>query len=331
MIKNKMNQAGFLLSSPENRIASGRFDYVYILKFIAIILITNSHFKPVYEGALCQYAFGGAMGCSIFFFVSGYTLAFSNKGNLLQWVIKRSLRIYPAIWLFYIFTWTPIKWYYIFWPHLWFLQAMIVFYILFYFCSKYCSKYYMIIVVLLIFPYLIIYHLSSHDSWIIDNARQPYKIHWVYYFSFMLIGAWLRTKLNNRSILLPINKTLALVLCLMAFLITYGLKFACDKQYVPMDFQLVFPILLILTVLAFLITTMNITLSDNMISQIVRWIADRTLELFIVQGFVISCFKTLHFPIRFLVVVTMIFVSAAFLHWITNITVNYLKQHLEIV
>lgn len=331
MKKNKTKQANSLLSSPENRIAVSRFDYVYILKFIAILLITNSHFKPVYEGALCQFAFGGAMGCSIFFFVSGYTIVFSNKGNFLQWVIKRSLRIYPAIWLFYLFTWAPIKWYYIFWPHLWFLQAIIVFYLLFYFCSKYCSKYYMAIAVLLIIPYLIIYHLSGHDSWIIDYAQQPYKIHWVYYFSFMLIGAWLRTKLNNRSILLPINNTLALVLCVMVFLITYGLKFTCEKQYVPMDFQLVFPILLLMTVLSFLINTMNITLSDNVISKVVRWIADRTLEIFIVQGFVISCFKTLYFPVRFFVVVITIFVSAAFLHWISSILVNYLKLHLEIV
>lgn len=252
------------------KVGGDRFDYVYILKFIAILLITNSHFKPVYEGALCQLAFGGAMGCSIFFFVSGYTLAFSNKGNFGQWTIKRALRIYPAIWLLYLFTWTPIKWYYVFWPNIWFLQAIIVFYVLFYFCSKYCSKYYMTIALLLIIPYLIIYFISEHNSWIIDYVKQPYRIHWIYYFSFMLIGAWLRTKLNNRKILLPINKTLALSFCLMAFLIAYGLKFACDKQYVSMDFQIVFPILLILTVLAFLITTMNITLSDNMISKTVR-------------------------------------------------------------
>lgn len=40
------------------------FKYIYFLKFIAILLITNSHFKPIYEGALSQFAFGGALGCA---------------------------------------------------------------------------------------------------------------------------------------------------------------------------------------------------------------------------------------------------------------------------
>ncbi len=50
-----------------------RFLFIDVMKVIAIMLITNSHFKPVYEGDLSRFAFGGALGCSLFFFCSGFT------------------------------------------------------------------------------------------------------------------------------------------------------------------------------------------------------------------------------------------------------------------
>ena len=74
-----------------------------ILKFIAVLLITWSHF----EAPLGKYqalATGGAFGDSLFFFMSGYTLLLSNrKTTFLNWYKRRINRIYPTV-----FAWALI-------------------------------------------------------------------------------------------------------------------------------------------------------------------------------------------------------------------------------
>lgn len=54
-----MNTSKQLIVSNSPKIISGgdKFDFVYMLKFVAILLITNSHFKPVYSGTFSQLAF----------------------------------------------------------------------------------------------------------------------------------------------------------------------------------------------------------------------------------------------------------------------------------
>ena len=223
-----------------------KYDFIYILKFVAILLITNSHFKTVYPEFLSKFAFGGAMGCAIFFFVSGFTLALSRKDSFLQFYGKRILRIYPAFWLYYLVTFdfeSPISF---IWPHLWFIQAIMIFYALFYFVSKYASSYYLHIAFALSIFLICFYFAINHSIWIIDYAQHPYKIHWIYYFVFMLIGAWCRV--NMEKIKIPINydlrwKILPIGICFISFLMTYGLKYVCEQEIISINFQLLFPFL----------------------------------------------------------------------------------------
>lgn len=48
-----------------------------ILKFLAVIAITNSHMELLY-GKYSTLATGGAIGDVLFFFASGYTLFFGG-------------------------------------------------------------------------------------------------------------------------------------------------------------------------------------------------------------------------------------------------------------
>lgn len=41
---------------------SSKFDYIFILKVLAIVFITNSHFKPIYSDNLSRFAFWGGNG-----------------------------------------------------------------------------------------------------------------------------------------------------------------------------------------------------------------------------------------------------------------------------
>ena len=67
-----------------------------ILKFIACIAITNSHYDEVY-GPLYSLATGGAIGDILFFFASGFTIFLSNSGQFFDYYKRRIKRIYPTI------------------------------------------------------------------------------------------------------------------------------------------------------------------------------------------------------------------------------------------
>ena len=315
---NKENKCNSLLSGGR------KYDYVYILKFLAILFITNSHFKPVYPEHLNQFAFGGAMGCAIFFFVSGFTLAHSKKDNFIKWYGKRILRIYPAMWIYYMVTLKFESWTMFLWPHLWFLQAIMVFYAAYYFVSKYAYSKYLSISLILFVPLLLVYSFSDHSIWMIDYAQHPYKIHWIYYFSIMLVGAWYRLNMGKYRICLErINKWPFVSSCALLFLITYGLKLVCEKAIIDINFQLLFPLLLLISVISFLFASMKFELSENVFSKVIIWVADRTLELFIVQVLIVKEFAVIDNPIlRFFSVIFAILISACILHWIVNLLVS---------
>lgn len=76
-----------------------------ILKFIACIAITNSHFDIVY-GPLSPIATGGAIGDILFFFASGFTIFLSNreKESFFDYYKRRINRIYPTI-----FAWALMR------------------------------------------------------------------------------------------------------------------------------------------------------------------------------------------------------------------------------
>ena len=50
-----------------------------LMRFLAVILITNSHIGPLYPPHLQFLSTGGALGNSLFFFCSGFALYLSNR------------------------------------------------------------------------------------------------------------------------------------------------------------------------------------------------------------------------------------------------------------
>lgn len=60
------------------------FDFIFLFKVIAILFITNSHMKPIYNDIFSQLAFGGAFGCALFFFCSGFTIKLNHTENFFQ-------------------------------------------------------------------------------------------------------------------------------------------------------------------------------------------------------------------------------------------------------
>ena len=74
---------------PQDRIHS-----ISLLKCLAALLITNSHFNGLYPESISFLAFGGFFGNSLFFLVSGFLLSNCDKVVFPKWYTKRVLRIY---------------------------------------------------------------------------------------------------------------------------------------------------------------------------------------------------------------------------------------------
>ena len=67
-----------------------------ILKFLAVLFITNSHMEPLY-GEYSQLATGGAIGDVLFFFCSGFTLFLGQERRFDNYYKRRINRIYPSV------------------------------------------------------------------------------------------------------------------------------------------------------------------------------------------------------------------------------------------
>jgi len=79
------------------------------LRALAIILVINSHLDRYYP--IPYIGTGGAIGNSIFFFLSAFGLHISQLNQsqyFREWFGKRIGRIYPSLWIVLISLYMPI-------------------------------------------------------------------------------------------------------------------------------------------------------------------------------------------------------------------------------
>lgn len=124
---------------------SQHFYSLDFLKFVAALMITNSHFQPLYEDVSPSLATFGVHGNALFFFVSGYLLmmSFMRKNGLgfVDWYKKRMRRLWPSV-----FIWTIVSatiWgttltvgKLLLFDGYWFLQAIAICYIVYYLIGR---------------------------------------------------------------------------------------------------------------------------------------------------------------------------------------------------
>lgn len=298
------------------------FNWIFTLKALAIILITNSHFKPIYSESFSQLAFGGAMGCSLFFFCSGYTMANIETDSFWKFIKKRVIKIFPPVWIFLIAIShsTCIKDYFLLNSY-WFLQAIFIFYILFYFIMKYIKRYLLYIPFVMFILMLICYFIGPHDTWSIDYPRHPLRITWFYYFAIMIIGTYLRLNESNKT-----DKKY-IYLSIISFLALYGIKFIGRKFGTIIDIQLLFPVLLVITTLFMYKASQYIKIDKfKYINNIILFLQKYTLEIYITQFVCINTCARIDTPfVRILLIVPFIITSAFILNKFSTFIINKLR------
>ncbi len=168
-------------------------NFVSFIRFVAAVLITNSHFDELYPAGFSWMSTGGALGNALFFFVSGWTLYLSRRSNFAEWIARRYSRIFPSAWIFYLCVIAAGAGTYAAADFLtlsshWFLNAIVVFYPAFFFITKFFEKRLPWIIALTAIPLAATFFALPHESYILESGTL--NLRWYAYFAIMLLGAF---------------------------------------------------------------------------------------------------------------------------------------------
>ena len=210
-------------------------DYaIDVVKFLAVLLIINSHADIMYP-KLQILATGGAIGDCLFLFCSGFTLFMGSVKSFDNFYKRRISRIYPSVFMSVAFIHAITLTGLIGWSELIctkpFIVAIMVYYVLIYFIKKYVLNYvnYILLIIGIVslivyifwFPYK--YEISSKGLYGITTYYC-----WIPYFGAMLLGAVIGMKRKE----LRYHAWWDLVKLLGCVAIFYSIQFAA-KIYRP--------------------------------------------------------------------------------------------------
>lgn len=323
-----------------------------ILKFFAVLLITNSHFDEEYV-YFKELATGGAIGDALFFFCSGYTLFMGRLGSFDTWYKRRIRRIYPSVFALGI----VVLFFYGVEFRLselltngagWFVSCIMIYYIVLYFIRKYALNnlrmvYFAVSIIILAWYSLFFEPLHS---WFGDNCKSlnwmifchPIDKVWIYqwnyfkwgfFFLFMLMGADLglkeasSKKVENKSF---ISIFLKLLLSCFAF---YVIPIASLKFSVLQNILLLSLIPLALICFYFYQlcqTNFMVSIYNKHVSGwLIKVIGGLCLEIYLVQPFVRTTALNNLFPLNLVI----LFIAIVAVAYICRILGRWFQQTLS--
>lgn len=268
-----------------------------LLRFIAIVFITNSHLDVLYP--IKEMGVGGSIGNSFFFMLSGYGLWVShqkNKLSLLNWYGRRILRIYPTFFLvtlvfavIYDGAWN--QWLvsdyieHMFWPnYYWFISAMMVFYVFMYVLLQFGIKAIFIAAVFLIFGYIYYYNQLDLSIFIIESAGY---FKWLFYAGMMLLGCFLAFYKKQLLVFMELRKTIGI---LFFTLVLYGVLKIIIHKGISTEFQfllhlLTFPIV-VFSFRIFADEKIKQWALSNVLTPAFVFVGSLALEIYLIQGYI---------------------------------------------
>lgn len=308
--------------------------YITVLRALAAMLITNAHYIGIYPTDLI--ANGGLLGDVIFFAVSGFCLV-DIKQSFPQWYSKRIIRIYPVVWIitsvyivlgFYTFDdWTLAE-YFLYPTYYHFVASIIILYIPYYFIvrSKILSKNILNIMIGLFGIQLVLYIFwYDKSTYHIDTVREP-MIRFLF-FQAMLLGAYFRI---NKEKFLNKNKLLNWFFAFIVLIIYFITKLSFVKVEALSSYQIINQIVLFI-LLYFVMRSFSgidnkLEKLPNKIKILIRFIANITLEIYVVQYVIIPRLSFIIFPLNWITITLTIVLCAYILHKISNKVISVIDM-----
>lgn len=308
------------------------FLFIVLMRALAAIVITNAHYTGVYPTDLI--ANGGLLGDVLFFTVSGFCLANTN-GKFGKWYLKRFVRVYIPSWLMtiiymvlgaYVATGAKDIVDFFIWPTHWhFVASIIILYVPLFFVSKYIEmnrqNYWRMalgLFVLQMVLYLTVYDISYYH---IDKVREP-MIEFLF-FQSMLLGLHFRWRCNNEDALSDTISKKRIGGGILLLAIYFVSKLIFVKYEAVSAYQILnqFVLWMLLYVLFQLFMGLETKLKSIECSKswlCVKFIADRTLEIYLVQYVILDHLKIGPFPLNWFLLTTTILCSAVCLRWLSQ-------------
>ena len=309
--------------------------FIVVLRALAAFLITNSHYTGIYPTDII--ANGGLIGDVLFFAVSGYCL-FNVKKSFPRWYGKRLARVYTPVLLitavyFLLGRYTfdagqKFLWWFIYPTGYHFVGSIVLLYIPFWFVGKFewlrnrLGWIMGFVAVVYTATYLFFYDKSYYH---IDNVRE-----WMIKFLFfesMLLGAYFKKnqeKFHNKFYWwLPI-------VTVLVFAVYFASKLFFSKYTAYSYLQIINQILIfgLLFFVFWLFASLDAKLEKlpKWIKKIISFIADMTLEIYVVQSVLIEWIRPhLGFPLNWFVITASIIIAAFALHLVCK----YLMMGVE--
>ena len=308
--------------------------YITVLRALACILITNAHYTEVYP--IEVIANGGLLGDVIFFAVSGFCL-YNIKLKFPKWYAKRIIRIYPVVWIitiiyllvgFYTLENMNLFEYMVYPTYYHFVASIIFLYIIYYIIMKNeklknnIPKIMLGLFIIEMLVYIFIYDKSYYH---IDTVREP-MIRFLF-LQAMLLGAFFRQKNEEYS---NKNKILNWIKLVIFFVAYFASKLVFVKVEGIAEYQIINQIVLFITLYYFLKCFAGIDEKlrklPEKIKNIINFIAQITLEIYVVQYPIIPIFRNLPFPINWILITATIIIVAYLLHFISKKIINVIER-----
>lgn len=309
--------------------------YVFIdlLKVLAAICITNSHFSKVWP--ISGIASGGMLGDIIFFAVSGYCLRRPGIRVKMfgKWYGRRIRRIYITVWIVGILTYVfvggsfncrDILRTFVYPTPYHFVASIMVLYIIYYFVmwvlerwkistKNACLLYGGLVFVIYIFTF-------DKSTYHIDVVEEQF-IRFLF-LGAMLLGAYFKEKSTNNSEKdSPISTLKNTVICGITVIVYFVCKILISKLEILNAVQILTWITIVIA-LYFIFRwaedlECRLTNFPPVMKSGIHSIAQLTLQIYLVQYGIIRQFENLIFPLNLIVIVAFILIVAR-LVWVVD-------------
>lgn len=294
-----------------------------IIKFLAVIFITNSHYIPLYKDINIAFATLGVHGNALFFFISGFTITLSNNINLpfKDWYKRRIQRIWPTFIVWPLLA-NLIFNKYITWENsliakgYWFIQCIMISYIVLYYILLHKKSIKLYILFSILITGICLGCMEKSTGSIFHS-----NLHYICYFPSMLLGLYLGTKRENIRINYLLIKTIGSFLAY--FLIMKIGKGQTNALYY-LQIIAIFPLNIFIYYLYYWLTSiqLNKIKEKKWLWYPIYWIGSLSLEIYVVQFSVITDRYNNLFPLNTIIIFIQILIVA----YILRICSNFFTQ-----
>lgn len=310
--------------------------FITFLRALAACLITNSHYTGVYPADII--ANGGLIGDILFFAVSGYCLC-NVKLSFPRWYGKRLWRVYLPVWIAtgiyllvggYTFA-SLVGWqgmglpqaltqaltWFLYPTYYHFIASIILLYIPFYAVMKLKPlRNHIPLVMLALLGVMLAVYLFFYDKsyYHIDTVREPF-IRFLFMES-MLLGAHFKLKDGTYRNRFSWGWVALLAVSFVAY---FASKLLFSRLSFLSPLQMVNQALIFLLLYATLRVCAGLDAKLERMPKFLRvavtFLADRTLEIYVVQYVLIEVLRPFFgFPLNWLVLTASILAAASILH-----------------